>query len=87
MSELLRFKGKIIGATISHRAGYWFISIQVEITDSAINRDDNEVVGVDLGVETLVTLSNGEKYRGAKATIKYAKIIKVKPKVIKMCRE
>ncbi len=72
MSELLRFNGKISGATISHRAGYWFISIQVEIADSAINRDDNEVVGVDLGVETLVTLSNGEKYRGAQATIKYA---------------
>lgn len=71
MSETLRFSGKIIGSTISGRAGYWFISIQVEIPDKEKVRNDNDVIGIDLGVETLVTLSNGAKYQGAKATKKY----------------
>lgn len=71
MSETLRFTDKIIGSTISGRAGYWFISVQVQIPDKEIIRNDNDVIGIDLGVETLVTLSNGEKYQGAKATKKY----------------
>jgi putative transposase len=29
MTEPLRFGGKIMGATVSHKAGYWFVSIQV----------------------------------------------------------
>ncbi len=73
MMESLRFNGKIMNATVSTRAGYWFISIQVEMKDKEIERNDTEVVGVDLGVAALITLSNGEKYSGAKATVKYEK--------------
>lgn len=73
MSETLRFTGKVISATISGRAGLWFISVQVEMPDKETIRNDNDVIGVDLGVETLVTLSNGEKYQGVKATKKYEK--------------
>lgn len=71
MAESLRFDGKIVGANISGRAGYWFVAIQVEMAEQEIARNDNDVIGVDLGVETLVTLSNSEKYQGAKATSKY----------------
>src|SRR5262249_3167238 len=31
MTEALRFEGKILGATISERAGWWWVSIQVDV--------------------------------------------------------
>ena len=31
MTEELRFQGKIMSATISYRAGWWFVSIAVEV--------------------------------------------------------
>lgn len=73
MSEPLRLDGKIMNATISNRASYWFAAIQVQITKKEIKREDTEVIGIDLGVSTLVTISNGEKFDSAKATSKYEK--------------
>lgn len=71
MCESLRFDGKVLGATISERAGYWFIAIQVEIAKPIREMRNNAVIGLDLGVKHLVTLSNGEKFVGPKALIKY----------------
>ncbi len=72
MRESLRFAGKVLNATVRERAGHWFIAIQVEMAEKAVYRFDNTVVGVDLGVATLVTLSNGQKFSSAKATSKFA---------------
>lgn len=63
MKESLRFEGKINSVTISRRANKWFASIQVEITTPTIKRkyDDSikRTVGVDLGIKTLLTTSDG----------------------------
>lgn len=59
MRESLRFKGKIMGATVSHKANCWHVSIQVEMPDSAIAHPrPGSIVGIDLGIATLMTLSN-----------------------------
>jgi len=58
--EELRFKGKIIGATVSRQADRWFISIQVNRTRSIEQHEDREPVGIDSGVRKLAALSNGE---------------------------
>lgn len=62
MREALRFVGKIVSATISRVAGRWFVSITVDTQDgSHLPKAENQgVVGVDLGVSTLATLSTGE---------------------------
>ncbi|MDD5272788.1 MAG: RNA-guided endonuclease TnpB family protein [Methylovulum sp.] len=68
MRESLRFNGKILSATISRTANRWYASISVETEDkSHLPQAENQgVVGVDLGVKALATLSNGEVIAGAK---------------------
>jgi len=49
--------------TISKNCGKWYISIQTEIeTDIKHVEQINSVVGIDLGVNTTITCSNGKKY-------------------------
>ncbi|WP_263399786.1 IS607 family element RNA-guided endonuclease TnpB [Saccharopolyspora pogona] len=52
---------RIRSATVSYRAGRWFVSFSVEITraDPAPARPD-VTVGVDLGIKSLAVLSTGE---------------------------
>lgn len=53
--------------------GRWYVNIQVEVDDG--ERRDGHSVGIDLGLKTLATLSNGEKvempafYRNAEANL------------------
>lgn len=68
LREVLRFKGKIISATVSRQADKWFVSISVETDDLTHLRpaENQGNVGVDLGVKSLATLSNGEVVAGSK---------------------
>ena len=68
MCEALRFVGKIMSATISRVADRWFVSITVDTKDhSHLPKAENQgVVGVDLGVSALATLSTGEVIAGPK---------------------
>lgn len=68
MRESLRFNGKILSATISRTANRWYASISVETDEqSHLPIAENQgVVGVDLGVKALATLSNGEVIAGVK---------------------
>jgi putative transposase len=62
MTEELRFKGKILGATVSRTADRWFVAVQVEVPDAQFyrRRTSHEVNGIDLGVKAAATISNGE---------------------------
>ena len=66
MREALRFKGRPLSVTISRVADRWFASVQVEI-EHTIPESQGTVVGVDLGVKTLATLSDGSSVVGPKA--------------------
>jgi len=66
MTEDLRFKGKVLSCTISKTAGKWFASITQEV---GTNLDTDYTqgspsVGIDLGVTTLATLSEGTVFKG-----------------------
>ncbi|WYL96732.1 MAG: RNA-guided endonuclease TnpB family protein [Gloeotrichia echinulata IR180] len=56
-------------ATISRQADRWFISFRFELETQKSEHTD--VVGVDLGIKTLATLSTGEVIPGAKSYKKY----------------
>jgi putative transposase len=58
MTEELRFQGKILSAVISERAGWWFVSIAVEVEHGTPTHSGG-TVGIDLGIKTLATLSDG----------------------------
>ncbi|RKZ48216.1 MAG: transposase [Candidatus Parabeggiatoa sp. nov. 3] len=68
LTESLRFSGKILSATVSRAADKWFISISVQMDTAPLKKSENQalVVGVDLGVKHLATLSNGETASGGK---------------------
>src|SRR5256714_12392889 len=65
MTEELRFQGRIMSATISYRAGWWFVSIAVEMEQETPTHTGG-TVGIDLGVKSLATLSDGEKFENQK---------------------
>jgi len=58
MTEELRFTGKMMSATIFYRAGWWFVSIAVEVEHEAPIHN-GRTIGIDLGIKTRATLSDG----------------------------
>lgn len=76
LAENLRFEGKVLSGTVSRTADKWYISINVELTDPEIPEREFKAVGVDLGVKTLATMSDGTSVVGSKASRKYAKQLK-----------
>jgi len=65
MTEALRFSGKIMSATISYRAGWWFVAIAVEVQHEVPSHTGG-VVGIDLGIKTLATCSDGVVFENQK---------------------
>jgi putative transposase len=61
MTERVRFQGSIMSATISYQAGWWFVSIAVEVPHEVPSHTGG-MVGIDLGIKTLATLSDGMVY-------------------------
>jgi len=72
MTEELRFDGKLMSATVKNRAGKWFVAIAVETT-SVSESQASGAVGIDLGVKTLATLSDGTIFENPKTYYKYDK--------------
>lgn len=60
MTEALRFAGKILGATVSHHAGWWWVSIQMEMPVEAPIHEGHPI-GVDVGIEYAAVDSDGER--------------------------
>lgn len=58
---------KIVSATVSKRVNKWFVSVQVEEEFKPTTQSINEVIGVDLGIKTLATCSDGTIYQNPKA--------------------
>ena len=67
MAEVLRFDGRLKWATISNTAGKWYASVQVEIEPVLPASDVKKpCVGVDVGIKTLATLSDGKQFENQK---------------------
>jgi putative transposase len=57
---------KILSATVSERAGRWFVSVQVE-EEVEIKKAQGSSLGVDLGVKTMAVCSDGKEFENPKA--------------------
>jgi putative transposase len=57
----------ILSATVSEQAGHWFVSVQVAEVRDPPTPPQGEPIGVDLGVTTLATLSDGRTMPNPKA--------------------
>lgn len=62
LRENLRFTGTPKQVTVSTKAGKWFASILVEVESGYNSKQpkDSNPVGIDLGIKTLVTTSDGK---------------------------
>lgn len=67
MREPLRFSGKPVSVTISRTANAWFAAITVETEEAPDRCESQASVGVDLGLKTLATCSDGSVFLGPKA--------------------
>ena len=69
--------GRIISATVSREPnGKYYVSVLFEMNDEIQNVVPASIVGIDLGVKKLVTLSDGTEYENNKYILKYEKRIK-----------
>ena len=75
--KLDRISGKIKNATISREPnGKYYVSILCEIPDVSLLTKPNGIVGIDVGVKQLITLSDGMAFDNEKYIEKYEKRIK-----------
>ena len=72
---------KILSATISRKADKWFVSFQVKQYVQELPKTDN-VVGVDLGVKTLATCSDGTIFENQKVLSKNLKSLRRKQRIV-----
>ncbi len=56
-----------LSATVSERAGHWFVSVQVKEIASDPEPVAGEPIGVDLGIKTLAVCSDGQEITNPKA--------------------
>jgi len=65
----------ILSATVSEKAGRWFVSIQVE-EEIKIPENNGPPAGVDLGIKQMMTVSDGAVFENPKALSHYERKIK-----------
>ena len=58
MREAVRFAGRILSVTLSRQADAWYASFSIEAPYELDARSDDSVVGVDLGITALASLSD-----------------------------
>ena len=60
-------EGKILSASVTRKANRWFVSVTVEMEIAVTESINSSSVGVDLGVKTLATLSDGTTFRNRRS--------------------
>jgi putative transposase len=61
LKELTKVQGRILSATLSRQADRWFVSFTVEIEQESPSPVQGEPIGIDLGLTSFITTSEGEK--------------------------
>lgn len=58
---------KFLSATVSKKAGRWFVSVSIEEEINPVNNAEGGVVGIDLGIKLLATTSDNMIFENPKA--------------------
>jgi len=74
LAESLRFSGKIMKGTVSYFAGFWFISISVDV--NVPKNDNGKAIGIDFGLKDMIVTSDGEKLNQVNTDKQIKRIIK-----------
>lgn len=74
-----KFKGKILSATVTREADRWYCSLCVEVERPNPEPLYTEIIGIDVGIKTFATISNGKDItpiQSPKPLKKYLKKVK-----------
>lgn len=66
----------VLSATVSEKAGRWYVSIQVQEERASYQNVAHTAIGVDLGIKTLATLSDGNTFENPRALKQHLKRLK-----------
>jgi len=66
LAENLRFEGKIISGRVSFQNNCWWLSVQVEVTETEIPIEAQDVIGIDLGIKVLAVDNFGNETKTIK---------------------
>ena len=66
MTEMLRFDGKIMSATVSRQADRWLVSIAVDVGEARKPRAGNGEIGIDIGLKHALVCSDGQVFDAPK---------------------
>lgn len=58
---------KILSATISEKVGRWFVSVKIEEDIPEAETKTEDIIGIDLGIKTLATCSDGITFENPKS--------------------
>ena len=67
---------KIKSGTVSVKADRYYVSVLVEIPDTSVVNNNNEGIGIDLGIKDLAVVSNGNTYKNINKSAKLKKLEK-----------
>lgn len=67
---------RVISATVSERAGHWFVSVLVEESFEGHTKANGDAIGVDLGIKSLAVVSDGRVFPNPKALRRKLKKLK-----------
>lgn len=59
---------KVVSGTVTQKSGKYYVSVLVEIENTVNVNNDNEGIGIDLGVKDFAICSNGEIYKNINKT-------------------
>ena len=69
MTERLRFSGEIVKATVTKTHGRWFVCLSVDTGQETPDKRDGETIGIDMGLKTLATYSDGTQVHNPSGAI------------------
>ena len=64
----------IKSGTISVKADRYYVSVLIELPDTRITNQNNEGIGIDLGLKNFAIVSNGKTYKNINKTAKLKKL-------------
>ena len=77
LSEKIKDIKNIKNVRISRKADFWFVSFKIEQQSEKIKFKKHSFVGVDLGIKTLATLSNGMTFENRRPYKTYKRKLKI----------
>ena len=75
LKEISNQTGRILAAAVTEMAGKWFVSIQIE-QEIIVTENQGPAIGVDLGINNLAILSDGQTIDGPKALKKKLSLLR-----------